>query len=103
MKSVMIVDDENHILEKAKKYLENDNFKVYTALDNRKALEMLSNDNESDFGLFLIESTVPGTDKTALYSVKPKSTMSMTIENKDEFLEKPFTKDQLLNFVRKKI
>jgi CheY-like chemotaxis protein len=100
MKTIMIVDDEPDILEKAKSCLESDDFEVVTATNSREALELME-DKEENFGLILIDTFMPGGDKSAFFSMKPKSKMD-TSEIED-FLQKPFTKEQLIDFVKTKI
>jgi len=100
MKSIMIVDDESDVIDKVKSCLEEDDFEVVTASNSREALELLDEDKEYNFGLILIDTTMPGSDKSALFSITPKSKMDTSkIEN---FLQKPFTKEQLLDFVKSK-
>ncbi len=100
MKTIMIVDDEPDILEKAKSCLESDDFEVVTATNSREALELME-DKEENFGLILIGTFMPGGDKSAFFSMKPKSKMD-TSEIED-FLQKPFTKEQLIDFVKTRI
>lgn len=96
----MIVDDESDVIEKVKSCLEEDDFEVVTASNSREALELLTEDKEDNFGLILIDTLMPGTGKSALFSMTPKSKMDTSkIEN---FLQKPFTKEQLLDFVKSK-
>ena len=94
----MIVDDEVDILKKVKSFLEEDDFKVVTAKNSREALEIMG-DNEEDFGLILIDTKMPDEDKSALFSMKPKS--KINVGSFDDFLQKPFTKEQLVDFVKK--
>ena len=103
MKTIMIVDDESDILEKVKSCLESDDFDVVTATNSRNALEHMEGDKEEDFGLILIDTPMPGSDKSALFSMKPKSKMDADTGKMDDFLQKPFTKEQLLDFVKRKI
>jgi DNA-binding NtrC family response regulator len=96
----MIVDDEIDVIEKVKTCLEDDDFQVITASNSREALELLAEDNEDNFGLILIDTPMPGSDKSALFSITPKSKMDTSkLEN---FLQKPFTKEELLDFVKSK-
>ena len=101
MKNIMIVDDESDVLEKVKSCLEEDDFEVVTASNSREALELMEGDKENEFGLILIDTPMPGSDKAALFSMNPKSkTDTSRIE---DFLQKPFTSEQLLDFVKSKI
>ena len=103
MKTIMIVDDEADILEKVRSCLESDDFEVVTAANSRKALELMEEGKENNFSLILIDTPMPGGDKSALFSMKPKSKMNMDAGNIEDFLQKPFTKEQLLDFVKKSI
>ena len=103
MKTIMVVDDEVDILDQIKSSLEEDDFQVVTADNNRRALEMLDEDKEDSFGLILIDTEVPGTGKSALFSMKPQSKKNIDTTNSEDFLQKPFTKEQLLDFVKNKI
>ena len=95
----MIVDDEVAILEKVKSFLESDEVGVVTANNSRQALELM--EKEGNFDLILIDTQMPCSDKTALFSMKPES--KLATGKIDTFLQKPFTKEQLVNFVKEKI
>ncbi len=97
----MIVDDETDVLEKVKSYLENDEMDVVTANNSRQALELMENNRDETFDLILIDTPMPCSDKTALFSMKPKS--KLEISETDNFLQKPFTREQLLDFVKEKL
>jgi DNA-binding NtrC family response regulator len=103
MKTIMIVDDETSILEEVKKSLEQDDFKVITAENNRKALELIEEDKENRYGLILINTSMPDTKIPAFFSMKPESKKNIDTSKKEDFLQKPFTKEQLLEFVKSKI
>jgi len=99
----MIVDDESDVLEKVKAFLEEDDFQVVTVNNNRTALEMLADNKENNFGLLLIDTELPDHKKTALFSLKPASKIQSDISNEENFLQKPFTRDQLLAFVKRQM
>lgn len=103
MKTIMVVDDEINILEEVKKCLEEDDFQVITADNNRKALELMQNENEEDLGLILIDTKIPNTDKSALFSMKPGTKRDIDTTKKEDFLQKPFTKAQLIDFIKNKM
>lgn len=103
MKTIMVVDDETDILEQIKSCLEGNEFEVITADNNRSALEMMEEDKEDNFGLILIDTEIPGTDKSALFSMKPKSKKDIDTTKSEDFLQKPFTQEQLLDFVKSKV
>ncbi len=102
MKTIMVVDDETSILEEVKSCLEEDDFEVITVDSNRKALEIMEADKEEDFGLILIDTSLPDSNKPAFFSMKPKS-KNIDTSKEEDFLQKPFTKEQLLDFVKRKI
>ena len=103
MKTIMIVDDETGILEEVKSCLEEDDFEVVTVDSNRKALELMENDKEENFGLILIDTSLPDSNKPAFFSMKPRSKKNIDTSKEEDFLQKPFTKEQLLDFVKSKI
>lgn len=103
MKTIMVVDDEINVLDQVKSCLEKDNYRVVTVDNNREALELIEKENEEDFGLILIDTSMPNTKQPAFFSLKPKSKKSIDTSNEEDFLQKPFTKEQLVSFVRKKI
>jgi DNA-binding NtrC family response regulator len=100
MKNIMIVDDETDILKAVKSCLEEDDFAVVTASNSREALELMEGDKENEFGLILIDTPMPGSEKSALFSMKPESKVDTS--RIEDFLQKPFTKEQLLDFVKKR-
>ena len=103
MKTIMVVDEEASVLEKVKNILEEDEYEVITAENNRKALEMISEDSEDKYGLILINTKLPDSKVPAFFSMKPQSKMNIDTSKKDDFLTKEFTNDELLNFVKKKM
>lgn len=102
MKTIMVVDDEASILDEVKSCLEEDEFEVVTASNSRKALELM-NEDEENFELILIDTSMPDSKKPALFSMKPKSKSSIDTSKEEDFLRKPFTKEQLLDFVKSKM
>jgi len=98
----MVVDDEASILDEVKSCLEEDEFEVITASNSRKALELM-NEDEEDFGLILIDTSMPDSKKPAFFSMKPKSKSNIDTSKEEDFLQKPFTKEQLLDFVKSKV
>ena len=103
MKTIMVVDDETSILEEVKSCLEKDDFEVVTVNSSRKALELMEDDKEENFGLILIDTSMPNSNAPAFFSMKPKSKKNIDTSKEEDFLQKPFTKEQLLDFVKNKI
>jgi CheY-like chemotaxis protein len=97
IKTVMIVDDEVDILEKVKSYLESDEIEVVTANNSRQALKLM--EEGATFDLILIGTQMPCSDGAALFSMNPKVKTS----GLDDFLQKPFNKEQLVSFVKERI
>ena len=96
----MIVDDEKDILDKARLFLQDDDFNIITAKDSREALELLTN-KEDLYDLVLIDTPLPCSNKTALFSMNPRSKLDTS--GVEKFLEKPFSKEQLVKFVKEKV
>jgi DNA-binding NtrC family response regulator len=99
----MVVDDEITTLEIVKSCLKKEDFEVVTVDSNRKAFEIMENDKENNFSLILIDTRLPNSNIPAFFSMKPKSKGNIDTSKEEDFLKKPFTKEQLLEFVRKKI
>lgn len=102
IKTIMIVDEEIDFLKQVKTLLEKEDVEVVTARNSREALEQLKGDNEETFDLILVNTRMPGSMlTTALFSMRPLlKKLPGGIEN---FLQKPFTKEELVAFVKDKI
>jgi DNA-binding response OmpR family regulator len=98
----MIVDEETDLLKQVKAMLEKEDVEVVTVSNSRQALQQLKEDNEETFDLILVNTKMPGSEQTtALFSMKPSQKKQPSgIEN---FLQKPFTKEELVEFVKEKI
>lgn len=104
MKTIMVVDDENSVQQKIKDFLNKDDYKIISVKDSRQAFKMLDENKDNDYNLFLIDSPLPGfKDKYGLVSMKPDEKISNHKSHEDDFLKKPFTKQQLLDFIREKM
>jgi len=99
----MVVDDERNILENVKSCLKEEDFEVVTVDNNRRAFEIMDNDKENNFSLILISTRFPNSKIPAFFSMKPKSKRNIDTSTEDNFLKKPFTKEELLEFIRKRI
>lgn len=103
MKTIMVVDDESNILNEVKACLEEDDFKVIIVDNNREALELMEADDEDIYGLILIDTSMPDTKTPAFFSMKPGTKKNIDTCRNEDFLQKPFTKNQLLDFVKNKL
>ena len=103
MKTIMVIDDEIGVLKQVKSCLEEDDFEVVTVDNSRKALELMEGEREESFGLILIDTLMPNSKKPAFFSIKPKSKKNIDTSKEEDFLQKPFTKEQLLDYVKNKI
>ena len=101
MKTVMIIDDELDVLKNIKSILKNE-FNVIAVNSNRKALKMIEKKNK-DLGLILINSNIPDTEIPAFFSMKPDLNKKVDTTKTTDFLIKPFTSNQLVEFVRDKV
>ncbi len=101
MKTIMIVNDETSIIQELKNILKDDQIDIISVENNKKALEIM--EKEEDFGLILIDTKLPDSNKPALFSMKPGSRMNIDTTKEKDFLQKPFTKDQLIDFIKQKI
>lgn len=101
MKTIMIIDDELTVLKDAKSFLEKD-FNIITVDSNKKAHEIIEKNNK-DLGLILIDSNIPDTDIPAFFSFKPNIDKKRDTTKINDFLIKPFTRSQLVEFINEKI
>jgi len=99
----MIIDDEENILKQVKDALETDDFSVLTAENSKKAFEIMDTKKMEDFGLILIDSSLPNSEKPALFSMQPGKKKNIDTTKIEDFLEKPFSKEQLIDFVKKRM
>jgi DNA-binding NtrC family response regulator len=95
----MVIDGDTDSLEHIQSYLKNEEFEVAIATNSRQALEQLKDENEETFDLIMIHTKMPGSKKTGLFSMKPAEKKQPS--GVEQFLEEPFTKQQLVNFVKK--
>lgn len=101
MKSIMVIDDEKDLLEEIKTCLKDDDFQIVTANNSREAIKLM--EQEEDFGLILIDTSMPNSKTPALFSMKPQTKKDIDTSNSEDFLQKPFTKEQLVDFVKSKM
>jgi CheY-like chemotaxis protein len=86
-----------------KSFLENDELEVFTANSSREALELINNNKEENINLILIDTFIPSINKPAFFSLKPTSKMNIDTTKQENYLYKPFTKEELICFVKNKI
>ena len=98
MKTIMIIDDEPDIAKKIQAYLQDDDLNIIKADNSKQALGIID-DKKDDINLILIDTQMPGSKKAALFSMNPNT--KMDISNIEDFLQKPFTKEDLIDFVKK--
>jgi len=103
MKTVMIVDDKSGILEQVRESFTEHDLKLVSVKNNREALELMQDDNEKQFELLLIDSLMPDSKKPAFFPMKPSDTRNIDTTNDADFLQKPFTKDELISFIKKRV
>ena len=96
IKTIMVVDEERTMLQEVKDYLDNEEYQVITVHNSREALELMNETN--DFDLILVNTSFPGSKKKAFFSIRPK--IKEETDNDDDFLQKPFTREQLVSFVK---
>jgi DNA-binding NtrC family response regulator len=101
MKTIMIVDDEKSVLDQVRSSLDENEYDIVTVKNNREAIEMIENDKHDRFGLILIDTSLPDSKQPALFSMKPQSKKNIDTSRKEDFLLKPFTKEQLIDFINK--
>ncbi len=98
----MVIDEEEEFLKHVKTVLEKEHVAVVTARNSREALERLEKDNEETFDLILVNTRMPGSVLTnALFSMRPA--LKKLPAGIDNFLQRPFTREELVEFVREKI
>lgn len=103
MKTIMVIDDETSVLEEVKSCLQEDDYEVIAVDNSRKAIELMDEDMDDNFGLILINTSMPDSKQPAFFSMKPKSKSNIDTSKEEYFLQKPFTKQQLVDFIKKRI
>ena len=103
MKTIMVVDDEKNFLEQVKLSLKQEDYKVITIENRKKAFEFIEEYKDDKLELILIDTSIPDTKKPALFSLKYKNKSNIDTTKIEDFLQKPFTNEQLIKFVKNKI
>ena len=99
----MVVDDEKNVLDSVKFCLEQEDFKVITVENRRKAIEFIEYDKGDDLELILVDTSMPDTKMPALFCLKHRHKASFDTTKNEDFLQKPFTNEQLIKFVKNRI
>lgn len=102
IKTIMVVDDELNVLNDIKSCLLKEDFEVVTVDNNRKAFEIMDNE-DTNFSLILISTRLPNSGIPAFFSMKPESKRNIDTSTEINFLKKPFTKQELLDFVKSRL
>ena len=98
----MVIDEEPFVLDQVEAFLKQEDIFVIPVADSRQALTWLHKENEETFDLILVNTRMPGSkDASALFSLKP-ATKKQPVDIED-FLQKPFTREQLVEFVKRKL
>jgi len=103
MKTIMIVDDEPSVFEEIRLCLESRDFEVISAANSREALEHMEHRKEENVSLILVDTSLPDSGGSALFSMKPISRMDVDTVNTKNYLQKPFTREKLLDFLKRKV
>ncbi|MCK4997570.1 response regulator [Candidatus Pacearchaeota archaeon] len=111
---ILIVDDNKNDREVMKRALEADNYKVFVAGDGAVALDLLETEEIGTILLDIKMPTLSGYDllrllkrrvknkiKIIYVSIIPQGEVDM--KDADEFLQKPFSPENLLNIVKEVI
>ncbi len=101
MPTIMIVDEEKNMIDQVKSLLHAESIHIIHAENTRKALEYIDHEPENKINLILVDTYIPGTDQKGYFSLKTNS--RFTDGALDDLLPKPFTKDQLLSYIWKKL
>ena len=98
----MIVDEEIDSFREIKTVLEREDFAVVSVHNSREALECLNQESEERFDLILVNTRMPGSVQTsALFCMKPP--LKKQLGGIEQFLQKPFTKQEFVIFVKEQI
>ena len=98
MRTVMVVDDEVGVQELVRGALLDSETVVVGARNSRAALDLLE---DLSCDLMLVESRLPMSRERVLVPVKPGDRYQK--KRPESFLKKPFTEDELVDFVTKHI
>ena len=101
MKTIMIVDEEPEISHQLQSYINQEEITIKTVSSSRKALDTI-NEDES-ISLLLINTKLPDKESMGYFSITPDSKLITDISDENNFLIKPFSKEEFLNFINKSL
>lgn len=96
----MVVDGEQALQSLIARYLAEDDITVLSAMTNRDAVTQLEEKNDAEVDVILVDRKIPGTSMHGLYLVRPGEKMQ---DPEETILFKPFTKQQLKDFIHKNV
>ena len=91
---MIVSTEEIGIVKQAKAILEKKDVVVVTKTNSRQAISRLIEENEETFDLILVNTTTGSQKTNALFSMRP--TLKKQQSGIENFLQKPFTKKQLV-------
>ena len=94
MRTIMVVDDEPGVQEQIQMAMWDEDARIICAQDSRSALAML---DDAGCDLMLVNSVLPVSKEPVLVSMKPNERYMM--ESPQSVLKKPFTKEELIDFL----
>ena len=101
MKSIMIINEEKTTLDELQSFLNQEEIEIIDASNSRIGINKLNEIENID--LILVNSKNPNSDEEALFSLSPHSNLSIDSIDENNFLKKPFTKEQFKFFIDNKI
>ena len=101
MKTIMIIDEEPNIAHQLQSYITQKDITIKTVPSSRRALDTI-NEDES-ISLLLINTKLPDKDLMGYFSITPDSKSFTNISDENNFLIKPFSKEEFIEFINKSL
>ena len=101
MKTIMIVGEKSTHINELKKYFSDDTLNIISVDNSREAIEIIENDSDKNINLVLINTQTPNGENSAFFKMKPESNMNIFSSNNENFLQKPFSKNQFMDFIKR--
>ena len=95
IKTIMVVDEDTNVLKKIKSCLEEENFNVTTARNNKEAMEILEN-KDTNIDLILLHTRESRRDILVPLINKEDKTIPIGME-----IPRRCTKEELMEFINK--